>query len=157
MKPCELCDGTGESQKWNESSGVYHDCPCAVCDGTGKAKEDDPMIEQFDASDECCPECDGEGCDPDGFEPCEMCDGTGFVPGDEEVRGACPECHGSGCEMCVPEVQSESTDFDKFMHVTLLKESCLHTQNAKIVSPQRQMARNYQENPLGRIRMGAKR
>jgi len=179
MTPCPTCDGTGESQKWKESSGVYHDCPCTVCDGTGKVKEDEPMTEQFDVGEEGreCDACEGTGIDFDTDTECAECAGTGYLP-EEEIHGACPgcgeyyydsgcehgagcktcpECYGRGCELCTPEVQSESADFDKFMDVTLLKESCLHTHNAKTVSPQRQMARNYQENPLGRITYGAKR
>lgn len=59
----------------------------------------------------------------------------------------CPVCNDRG-------PTKESFSFDKFMTGTLLKEGREKKVDATEVSPQRRIARNYQERPLGRIRMG---
>ena len=53
--------------------------------------------------------------------------------------------------------EGASTEFDKFMDATLLKETRQATHDVKVVSPQRLLARNYQEHPLGKIRIGGPR
>lgn len=157
-KNCEACDSTGESEKWIPSSGVYHDHPCTVCHGTGKVK-DEQVTESMEETNmqELVWKCDS--CKH--VEPVE--DG-GYELGDVET---CVHCDDGVAEVMekdlVPHVvgagmpQHENTEFDKFMDSTLLKEGKKLTQDASTVSPQRRLARNYQEHPLGRVKMGAKR
>lgn len=59
----------------------------------------------------------------------------------------------------LPETQAEGkmNDFDKFMDVTLISEARTHGTTDNAASPQRRLARSYQENPLGRIKFGGKR
>lgn len=52
---------------------------------------------------------------------------------------------------------SEATNFDKFMDSTLLTEQKRKTQDEAQVSPQRRIARGYQEHPLGKVRVGGRR
>src|SRR5271165_311024 len=86
---CEACDGTGESEKWNQSSGVYHDCSCPHCDGTGKTtqdpwepehglKRDDPGGSMNEGDNARCSDCGAPlkrhymlGMPTQGFEPHE--------------------------------------------------------------------------------------
>ena len=140
MRPCESCDGTGESEKWNEASGVYHDCPCFHCNGTGEVKED-KMDERQETR---CASC-GNPYNPSVMKECV--EGTDVT--------LCEECY---LDMVFGEPRhEEANDFDKFMDVTLLKETRQATHDVEGVHPQRRVARKYQENPLGRITYGAKR
>jgi len=172
MGRCKSCDGTGESEKWDEPSGVMHDVPCFHCGGTGKIEEGKTMgeVEEFECNG-CsglidtlvCPECGQEHDDPN-EEPeddyCVTCSGSGEGMYDGST---CRNCRGSGVEPRAfdddrepPSARSrydESADFNKFMDATLLKESRQATHDIKGVHPQRQVAMKYQERPLGRIKV----
>jgi len=130
-----------------------------------------------------CPDC-GEPTEP-GSPVCLVCGeelpieapatGSMLDIGDEQntedpLEGGCPEC-GAPSEMeCDPNCpnaqpmgpdpdryrESVSHDFDKFMDTTLLKESRARTEDAKMLTPQRTLARRRQENPLGKIRFGGR-
>jgi len=112
---------------------------------------------------------------------CDHCDGSGYVDAKPTTEahdewtcpkcvaaggeGLCPHCdamfdepHGEECPFYDEEDAanySEGVSFDKFMDRTLLSESKRKTVDEKL-SPQRQLARNYQENPLGKTRIGVK-
>jgi hypothetical protein len=111
---------------------------------------------------------------------------VGGVPVDERMpedlndfEEPCPECgappgmpHDPGCPVAEEmgpdpdraydarvdrEPRYEANGFDKFMDSTLIMEQKKKTVDADTVSPQRRLARNYQEHPLGKIRMGGRR
>jgi len=110
------------------------------------------------------------GPNPDGTHGCPNCgapDGAcQCMP--PELGDNCPECgappdmpHDPRCPNAEqmepdPDRYREATDFDRFMDVTLFKESKSHGVDAKKPSPQRLIARKYQEHPLGKIRIGGK-
>jgi len=88
----------------------------------------------------------------------------------EDLEGGCPECGAPPGMECDPECphaepmgpdpdryrESVSHDFDKFMDTTLLKEERARTVDAKLLTPQRTLARRRQENPLGKIKVGGR-
>lgn len=83
---------------------------------------------------------------------------------DESAAEVCPVCgaFGGAHELGCPHedgstAQNESTEFDKFMQSTLLKEQRERKIDETVVSPQRKIIRGYQERPLGRTRFGGRR
>jgi hypothetical protein len=49
---------------------------------------------------------------------------------------------------------TEGLSFDKFMDATLIAEAKTQGEPARQIHPQRQLARSYQEHPLGKTRIG---
>jgi len=135
---------------------------CDHCDGSG-------YVDAEPATGDTCESCGGAGTVPGSGEygdrlgpyPCDDCNGTGTKSSNEACQGCnaqvgehCdPECSIHGAEH--PDRMGEGVSFDKFMDRTLLSESKRKTVDEKL-SPQRQLARNYQENPLGKTRIGVK-
>jgi hypothetical protein len=140
---------------------------CAACSGYQPAHDELDEVEDGESldgmEDHMCPQC--------GAHPGEECDCTGG----DEIDDMCPECgenlnefpggHDPDCTYVrdtgapakevelTPNIQHESIGgFDKFMDRTLLAEGKRKTLNEKL-SPQRQLARNYQEHPLGKTRI----
>jgi hypothetical protein len=234
LRRCDSCDGTGQTEKWNAASHVYHDHECFICHGAGQV-EDEPKTESKQMTEmsevmSTCDDCNGTGemdredawaqgikPEDDMYPACPSCDGTGMKKGmgsgdidemnevmpetlEDDVE-QCPHCGeefsfyspaGSDCPSCGAELSPPSEegcaecgaplgtpcadgcpsasadrheadpdryregvdamDFDKFMDATLLKETRQATHDVKEVSPQRRLARNYQEHPLGKIR-----
>lgn len=137
---CRNCNGTGE--------GSTADTSCSSCHGMGTQPTHE--LEQTTKETEECPECFGTGLDPmshdiDEDPTCTACDGTGGV-----------EVYDAGGNPLVAHT-NESTDFDKFMDSTLIMEQKKKTVDASKTSPQRLLARGYQEHPLGKIRIGGPR
>ena len=104
--------------------------------------------------------------------PCPACgyDGERGIDGECPECGhtdeACPECGappGMPCDPGCPNAEAhdhgvhECTQFDRFMDVALVKEARSRGVDAEAPSPQRRLARSYQEHPLGRVRVGARR
>ena len=130
----------------------FHDEPdhCHTCHGFGAVDAGDGRPEGAP-----CPECNGTGASVSGGED-DLCPECGAPPGLPCDPG-CPNAETLGPD---PDrkrhEESVSHDFDKFMASTLIKESRALCKSAP-VSPQRQLARNYQEHPLGKIKLGGKR
>ena len=102
-----------------------------------------PSLDSADEACQLCPEC--------GEELNEF-PGGGHDPDCTYVRDA----DANRQVVHVREPRHEGINFDKFMDRTLIAESKRKTLDEK-VSPQRQLARNYQEHPLGKVRMGGRR
>jgi hypothetical protein len=107
-------------------------------------EHDFPSLDDADEASQPCPEC--------GEELNEF-PGGGHYPDCTYVRDNDPDLH----VIHVREPQHEGVCFDKFMDRTLLAEHRLQTVDAKAPSPQRRIARGYQEHPLGKVRMGVRR
>ena len=132
LRPCYPCRGDGE----------INGRTCHLCHGMGYSPSST---------------WDGESDPMEGAHECEEC--GSMVTRDADT---CPECNTPVPETpdeeeevhVVPHVQHESFGFDKFMDQTLLKETRSKTVDSKTVSPQRRLARNYQEHPLGKTKAG---
>lgn len=132
----------------------------------GAADEFEPdHLDEHDAStcDTCLANDDEWACPHCGADTTEIHDEKcPFFEHDvDPMEGGCDTCGAPPGMPCDPRCTStkqhdEGFSFDKFMAGTLLKESHKRTVHAKNDSPQRQLARNYQEHPNGKTRMGGK-
>lgn len=131
---CPTCHGFGAI---DAGDGRPEGAACHMCGGSGEV--DDPRWEAMET------EMGVHDADDNGLESCEHCGAPEGMPCD--LR--CPNA-----ERDDPMHQREAFSFDKFMHSTLVKEGKERTRDAETVSPQRRLARSYQEHPLARVRVG---
>lgn len=117
---------------------------------------DDPESQEYLQTGPECPQCHGENTDFEGGPPSMMDHGTTKVL----------HCRDCDAEFEMDPFTGELAEgklipqgvagFDRFMDATLIKETHQRKAHAAL-SPQRQLARGYQEHPLGRVRIGRSR
>lgn len=139
FKQCETCHGLGSIEAYDRTHLIPVEQDCLDCMGTGQAIDDDMPEMSMEASDDAsCPICG--------------------APHGEQHDPGCPEedKHEPDPDR-FRESAHENVGFDKFMNRIILQERRTQKVDGKENNPQRLIAGNYQERPLGRIRYGVKR
>lgn len=113
---------------------------------------DDPEAQEYLQTGPECPQCHGENTEFEGGPPSMMDHGTTRTLHCRDCDAEFEMDPFTG-ELAEGKSSRGVSSFDKFMDATLIKETHQRKVDAK-VSPQRQIARGYQEHPLGRVRMG---